>query len=248
MLAANVAGMSCRKFCCRWLLALSLPTVFVACASDQKRADAESVANGEALPPAPPVPAHPAATDSPATAPPPVVEAAAAAPASSGAGGGASTSSSADKEALTEAQVALFADLANSSEVEQGKLARTRSKTPSVQKFADMMVKHHTEAQQEQAKLFKKLNLTPAESASAAALRADGEKTTAKLKDASAADFDRVYVATQVEAHQKVLDAIDSKLLPAARGPELEASLRKMRATVEAHLSQAKTLLGPSAS
>jgi putative membrane protein len=136
----------------------------------------------------------------------------------------------------------MFADLANTSEVEQGKLAQTKAKTPAIKKFADMMVKHHTEAQQEQAKLFKKLNLVLAESASATLLKSDAEKATTTLKEASAADFDRVYIASQVDAHQKVLLALDEKLLPAARTPELQAGLRKMRGTVEAHLSQAKTL------
>lgn len=222
-------------------VSLSILSVIAAtgCASDQKHAPTQAeVASGDALPTAPPVPAQPASTDSPATVPAPAVDAASAdkqtpppAPAASP-----------DKETLTEAQVALFADLANSSEVEQGKVAQSKAKSPAVKKFADMMVKHHSESQQEQTKLFKKLNLTPADSATASALKSDGEKTLSTLKEAGAADFDRTYVATQVDAHQKVLDAIDNKLLPAARSAELEAGLRKMRTTVEAHLSQAKTL------
>jgi putative membrane protein len=211
-----------------------------ACASDQKTATQAEVANGDALPTAPPVPAQPASTDSPATAPPPVVEQASENKPTPASASGASSPA----EALTEGQVALFADLANSSEVQQGKLAQGKAKSPAVKKFADMMVKHRSEAQQEQAKLFKKLNLTPADSAAASALKADGEKVLGSLKDASAADFDRTYVVSQVDVHQKVLTAIDEKLLPAARTAELEAGIRKMRATVEAHLSQAKTLEG----
>lgn len=226
----------------RWAVFISfmLGGIVVACASDQKRAPtADEVANGEALPPAPPVPAEPASTDSPATAPTPVVNAAAQKPTTTAPD---SASKSPEQESLTEAQVAFFADLANASEVEQGKLAQTRAKTPAVKQFADMMVKHHTEAQQEQAKLFKKLNLTPTESASATTLKSGADKATTTLKEASAADFDRAYIASQVDAHQKVLQAIDEKLLPAARTAELQAGLRKMRETVEAHLSQAKTL------
>lgn len=211
-----------------------------ACASDQKTVTQAEVADGEALPPAPPVPAQPASTDSPATAPAPIVERASESkPTPTSAPGAASPA-----EALTEGQVALFADLANSSEVQQGKLAQGKAKSPAVKKFADMMVKHHSEAQQEQSKLFKKLSLTPAESPAASALKADGEKVLASLKEASAADFDRTYVVSQVDVHQKVLTAIDEKLLPAARTAELEAGVRKMRATVEAHLSQARTLEG----
>jgi len=226
----------------RWAAAFCLgQLVIYGCASDQKHPpSADDVANGDALPAPPPVPAKPASTDSAATASAPAVEAAAAAPTEPSTAG--SNAASPDKESLTEAQVAQFADLANSSEVEQGKIAQGKARAPAVKKFADMMVRHHTDALQEQDKLFKKLKLVPAASASASALKADAEKTTSKLKETSTPDFDRVYIAAQVDAHQKVLDAVDSKLIPAARDAELAAGLRKMRATVEAHLSQAKTL------
>ena len=230
-----------------WLAGVVLCGAIVgACASDQKRApSSEDVANGEALPVPPPVPAQPASTDSPATAPASVVNAAAAAP--TGSSSTPSAAASPDKELLTEAQAAMFADLANDSEVEQGKIAQGKAKAPAVKSFAAMMVKHHTEARQEQGKLFKKLNLVPQDSASASALKADAQKTTASLKEAGASDFDRAYISAQVDEHQKVLDAIDSKLLPASHDAELQAGFRKMRTTVEAHLSQAKTLQAQAA-
>lgn len=208
-----------------------------ACASDQKAPNQADVANGDALPAAPPVPAQPASTDTPATAPAPVVE-------QSGVNKTATPVAGVEQTSLTEAQIAQFADLANTSEVEWGKLAQTKAKASAVKQFATMMVKHHTEAQQEQAKLFKKLNLAPAESPASTELKADGDKITASLKEASAADFDRTYIASQVDAHEKVLKALDDKLLPAAHDQELTTGLRKMRATVEAHLTQAKTLQG----
>lgn len=226
------------------LLRSAVPTLFLlsaslaaACAGDQKAAPTQAdVASGDALPAAPPVPAEPASTDSPATASAPVVEQSSAtkpAPAPA-----------VEQKSLTEAQIALFTELANGGEVEQGKVAQSKAKAPAVKQFAAMMVKHHSEAQQEQAKLFKKLNLTTAESPAAAELKADGDKTLTALKESSPADFDRTYIAAQVEAHEKVLKAIDEKLLPAAHDAELTTGLRKLRATVEAHLTQAKTLQG----
>jgi putative membrane protein len=204
---------------------LSLTLGAVACASDQSHpATAEEVREGEALPTPPPVPAQPAAVEAAAPAAEP-------APASPPA-----------KEALSEAQVAMIADLANTAEVEQGKLAQGKARAPGVKKFADMMVKHHGEAKTEQAKLFKKLNLTPADSPTAAALKAQGEKTVDTLRKTDAAGFDAAYVSSQVDGHQKVLEALDSQLLPAAKTPELAEGLRKMKATVEAHLKEAQSL------
>lgn len=237
MLAAYAGRMSTRHFtsvplivCCAALSALIAP----ACASDQKHPSAEEIREGDALPPAPPVPAQPASTDSP-TAPTVPGGAAAAEPVPA-------PEPPPAKEALSEAQIAKITELVNTAEVEQGKLAQGKAKAPAVKKFADMMIKHHGDAKQEQAKLFKKLSLTPADSATAAALQADGEKTLKSLKDADAAGFDAAYAKSQVEGHQKVLDALDAQLLPAAKTPELAEGLRKMRATVEAHLTEAKSL------
>jgi putative membrane protein len=213
---------------------LTLAALAPACASDQKHPSAEDVREGDALPPPPPVPAEPASTDSP-TAPTVPGGAAAAAPAPA-------PEPAPAKEALSEAQIAKITELVNTAEVDQGKVAQGKAKAPAVKKFADMMVKHHTEGKQEQAKLFKKLNLTPADSATATALKADGESTLKTLKDADAAGFDTAYVKSQVDGHQKVLDALDAQLLPAAKTPELADGLRKMRATVEAHLTEAKKL------
>jgi putative membrane protein len=234
MTAANGPAMNnALRF--RLSLVFGLAAALPGCAGDQKAPTQADVADGDALPVAPPVPAQPASTDSPATAPAPVIEQASAekhTPASS----------SPSEVALTEGQVAFFADLANRSEVEQGNLAKTRAKSAAVKRFADMMVKHHSESQKEQTALFQKLNLTTTDSGPATALRADAEKTLAGLKDATASDFDRAYIAAQVQVHRAVLQVIDDKLLPAARTAELTAALRKMRSTVEAHLSQAKTL------
>jgi putative membrane protein len=222
------------------IAALTAGGVFVACASDQQHtATAEEVRDGEALPPAPPVPAQPASTDSPTAPTVPGGSSGAAAPA---ADAPAAAPASPAKEALSEAQIAKITELANTAEVEQGKLAQTKAKAPNIKKFADMMVKHHGDAKQEQAKLFKKLNLTPADSATAGALKADADKTLDSLKKSDAAGFDAAYVASQIDAHQKVLDAIDAQLLPAATTPELAENLRKMRKTVEQHLSEAKGL------
>jgi len=143
---------------------------------------------------------------------------------------------------LTQNQIAMVADLANGSEIEQAKLAQGKAKAASVKKFAAMMIKHHTEAKTEQTKLFKQLNLTPTQSQKATALKQDSEKTLTELRTESGTAFDARYMDSQVEAHQKVLDALNGELLPAASDPALVNGLNKMKATVESHLEQAKAI------
>lgn len=144
---------------------------------------------------------------------------------------------------LSNEQIAMIAELANSAEVEQGKLAQTKAKSPEVKKFAAMMVKHHTEAKNEQAKLFKELSLTPAQSQQGSLLKDDTDQALSSLRSVDGKDFDVAYMNSQVEAHEKVLATIDRDLLPAAQSePKLAQSLTKMRATVEQHLTEAKQI------
>jgi putative membrane protein len=145
------------------------------------------------------------------------------------------------REQLSEGQIAMVAELANTSEIEQGKLAQGKAKSPSVKKFAAMMVQHHTEAKTEQAKLFKQLNLTPTQSQTATSLKQSSETATSELRSTATA-FDQRYVDSQIEAHEQVLETLDNQLIPAATDPSLKAGLNKMRATVEAHLREAKSI------
>lgn len=209
------------------VIAYSLTFTAAACVSEHKRAPtAQEVADGEALPPAPPAPPQSAAT---AAAP--------AAPADA-------TGNPADKavEALSESQMAKVSDLVNNGEVAQAKLAQRKSKNTAVKAFADKMVKHHEQALREQAKLVKKLNVTLADSSTAASLKTEGDKTLKSLEESDAAGFDALYVKSQIEGHQKALDLLDTQLIPSAKTPEVVDALRKGRAVVEHHLAEARAL------
>ncbi|HEX2877361.1 MAG TPA: DUF4142 domain-containing protein [Polyangiaceae bacterium] len=213
------------------LLTYSVIFTAAACVSEHKRAPtAQEVAEGEALPPAPPAPSQPAPTTSAAAPAAPVDTA-----------GNPATSPSA-VEALSEAQMARVSELVNNGEVAQAKLAQRKAKNPAVKAFADKMVKHHEQALREQAKLVKKLNVTVADSSTAANLKADGDKTLQALGESDAAGFDALYVKSQVEGHQKALNLLDTQLIPSAKTPEVVDALRKGRAVVEHHLSEARAL------
>jgi putative membrane protein len=137
---------------------------------------------------------------------------------------------------LSDAQIAAITDLANTAEIEQAKVARAKSKNPEVLKFSSMMIAHHGEAKQKQAKL----KLTPADSAISTKLLEDSNRTLASLKDSKAADFDRRYIDAQVEGHREVLDALDNELLPNVKSADLKAYLEEIKPKVEQHLQAAR--------
>lgn len=137
---------------------------------------------------------------------------------------------------LTDEQIAAITDGANSAEINQAMVARNKSKNSSVQRFAQMMIAHHGDAQKKQAKL----KLKTSESSISQNMLEDNNKTLASLKDKSGADFDRAYIQAQVEGHRKVLDTINNELLPNVKNPDLKAYIQEIKPKVEQHLQLAQ--------
>jgi putative membrane protein len=218
----------------RWLLG-AVALIFVQCAGDKQSSQAESPMPPPAEPPAEMTASQPAAS----TAAQPQAQ-----PAPGEAAKSTDTKAEEAKKAdepkaapLSDAQIAAITDIANTAEIEQAKLARTKSKNAEVQKFSAMMIAHHGEAKQKQAKL----KITTADSAASTKLLEEGGQVLASLKDTKGADFDRRYIEAQVDGHQKVLDTINNQLLPNVKSPELKAYLEEIKPKVEQHLQAART-------
>lgn len=145
---------------------------------------------------------------------------------------------------LSDAQIAAITDGANSAEIEQAKLARSKSKNQKVLQFASMMITHHSEAQKKQAKL----NITAAESPLSAQMTTDANQVLTSLKEKTGSDFDQAYLKSQVDEHQTLLDALNTRLLPSASNPELKAYLQEIKTRVEQHLEAARTAQSNSSS
>ena len=141
-------------------------------------------------------------------------------------------------ESLSDEQIAAITEAANTTEIAQAKLAQTKSKDASIKQFAAMMISHHGEAKQKQAKL----KLKPAESGVSTAMQVDADSTLNALKADTGKDFDQAYITAQVDGHQKVLDTINDKLLPNVKSADLKAYLEEIKPRVEEHLKQAKAL------
>jgi putative membrane protein len=145
-------------------------------------------------------------------------------------------------ESLRDTQILKIVDLANSGEVEQGQLAKTKARDPQVKKFAAMMVKDHSQAKQKGAQLAKSMGMIQEDSAQAHELQSKAEQTLATLKVVEPTAFDSAYMNAQVEQHQDVLDLLTNKLIPSANNPKLKAELEATRTVVQRHLGQAQQI------
>lgn len=143
---------------------------------------------------------------------------------------------------LSDDQILGVTHTANAGEIEQGRLAMTKAHDARVKALAADMVKDHSAAQSQGASLATKAGLKPSPSPASDQLQSEAEGATRSLKSETGSDFDKSYVDTQVREHQAVLDVIDQKLLPNAKGADLKAYLQEVRTTVARHLDHAKGL------
>jgi putative membrane protein len=95
---------------------------------------------------------------------------------------------------------------ANTAEIDMAKLALQRGSDRNVKKFAQMMVTDHTQAGN-------KLNALASQHNLAAGAASDASKNpTEGLADKKGRDFDREYADRMVDAHQELLDKLESRI------------------------------------
>lgn len=86
-------------------------------------------------------------------------------------------------------------------EIESSRVALRKTRSAEVREFANMLIQHHTKTSADTMAAAKAAGLNPPKPMLMPAHR----KQISELNAASAADFDRVYLAQQLPAHQAAL-------------------------------------------
>ena len=141
-----------------------------------------------------------------------------------------------------DAQIAMIAVVANTVDVDAGKMATEKTSNKEVKTFAETMVRDHTAVNAKATALAKKLGVTPEESATSKSLKADGDKMMAKLKGMSGAEFDKAYVDNEVSYHEAVIGVVTNTLIPNTKNAELKSLLESAGPIFTSHLDHAKQL------
>jgi putative membrane protein len=142
----------------------------------------------------------------------------------------------------TDPQIAAIVVTANQVDIDAGKLAKSRTKSKEVSKFAQQMITDHSGVNKQATALVTKLKVKPEPNDTSRSLQKGGDENIAKLKKMKGAEFDKAYVDHEVAYHQAVLDALDKTLVPSASNAELKDLLVKVRPAFVAHLDHAKHL------
>jgi putative membrane protein len=149
----------------------------------------------------------------------------------------------AEAQAMTDDQILEIVHVANTAEIDQAKLALSKTKDARVRALAQMMVRDHRQSDTKGAVVAKKDQLMRAPSPASESLTNDADGASQTLKaEAAGAGFDKDYVDTQVREHQSLLDSLDQKLIANAKSADLKAYLVEVRAAVAAHLEHAQDL------
>jgi putative membrane protein len=146
------------------------------------------------------------------------------------------------QQAPTDPQIAAIVVTANQVDIDAGKLAKSKSPSKDVQQFAQQMITDHSSVNKSATQLVQKLKVKPEPNPTSQSLKRGGDENIAKLKKLNGSEFDKAYVAHEIEYHQTVLDAIDKTLVPSAKNEELKALLVKVRPAFVAHPEHAKRL------
>jgi putative membrane protein len=136
----------------------------------------------------------------------------------------------------------MIAVVADTVDIDAGKLAAEKSTNPKVKHFAELMVRDHTSVNKKATALAKKLNVTPEESDTSRSLKSDGDKNLEKLRGLSGAEFDKAYIDNEVTYHEAVIRTVNELLIPNTKNAELKSLLESAKPIFASHLNHAKQI------
>jgi putative membrane protein len=145
-------------------------------------------------------------------------------------------------QAPTDPQIAGIVQTANRIDIDQARIAVSKSNNAQVKEFANQMISDHTSLEKSVNDLAKKLGVTPADSETSRQLKQQAAEETKKLRSMKGKEFDREYVSHEVAFHQAVIDAATKTLIPNAKNAELKSAVEGAAPMLQGHLQHAQML------
>lgn len=144
-------------------------------------------------------------------------------------------------EALTAAEFARMAAMSDMFEMESSRLVEQRSQNAQVKQFAQMMIRDHQKTTTELKGMLPQLQgVSVAQMPTS--LDQQHQALLQQLQGAQGAQFDRVYVQQQVQAHQQAVDLF-SNYARAGDNAQLKQWASQTLPALQQHLQQAQQLL-----
>jgi putative membrane protein len=141
---------------------------------------------------------------------------------------------------LTDPQVAHAAYTADELDIAYAKIALEKTKNAEVRKFAELMVKDHTAANEAALALVKKLGVTPQDNPFSQTLVKNGKAKKAELRGLSGAAFDKAYAQNELGYHDAVVKTVGEQWIPTIQNAEFKKFMTDANEIFKAHLAHAK--------
>jgi putative membrane protein len=142
----------------------------------------------------------------------------------------------------TDEEISNVLMTANTQEMTMAQIGKEKASHPKIKAFAAKMFTEHARNNDMVIAWSKRKDRLPEETKASRKMKLTAESKMEELKELEGDEFDRVYMETQVKLHQKVLDKIDSTLIPNARDVQLRTMLQHTRGKVADHLKVAKEI------
>lgn len=144
-------------------------------------------------------------------------------------------------EALTAPEFARMAAMSDMFEMESSRLVEQRSQNAQVKQFAQMMLRDHQKTTTELKGMLPQLQGVSA-AQMPTSLDQQHQALLQQLQGAQGAQFDRVYVQQQVQAHQQAVDLFGN-YARAGDNAQLRQWATQTLPALQQHLQQAQQLL-----
>lgn len=141
--------------------------------------------------------------------------------------------------ALSDGESAEVLVTLNEVEIDMGQLAKRKANNKQLKDFARMLVEQHKQNEKDTKNVARKQDLDFKKTDLSKSLEAQAKDMEKTLKKTSKEDFDRIFMSTQVERHQKSLDTVNS-LIASAQNAAFKAHLEKTRDALSVHFAHAK--------
>lgn len=129
----------------------------------------------------------------------------------------------------------------NEGEIDVNQLAKRKATNKQVKDYAKMMVDQHKQNEKDTKKLARKQNIDFKDTDMSKSLEDQAEDMEKTLKKTSKEDFDRTYMNSQVQMHEKALETVNA-LITGAQNPAYKTHLEKTREAITVHLAHAKEI------
>lgn len=145
-------------------------------------------------------------------------------------------------EGPTDGNIAAMLLAANNTDISYAKLVPGRTANPAIQDFAMRMITDHSAVNTAVTELIARTKIKPAENTASLDFRDESTTKRDLLRELEGRQFDSTYIANEIAYHTKLLQTLDTVLIPKARDGQLRQILVSVRPAVLAHLNHAQRI------